>query len=58
MYTYLYSVFIKNPFTYLASVAELNLFYHFLALLRAHPILHVSRVRVKYSRPIKTSTKN
>jgi len=33
--------------------AELNLIYHFLALLGAHPILHVSGVRVNdlYSSP-------
>jgi len=29
------------------SNAELNPICHFLALLRAHPILHVSRMRVK-----------
>jgi len=29
--------------------AELNLICHLLALLGAHPILHLSRVRVKYS---------
>jgi hypothetical protein len=28
--------------------AELNLIFHFLALLGAHHILHVSRIRVKY----------
>jgi len=28
--------------------AELNPLYHFLALLGAHPILHVSGVRVKW----------
>jgi hypothetical protein len=28
--------------------AELNLFYHLLALLGAHPILHISRIKVSY----------
>jgi hypothetical protein len=31
--------------------AELNLICHLLALLGAHHILHVSRIRVKYSLP-------
>jgi hypothetical protein len=30
--------------------AELNLIYHLLALLGAHPILHISRIRVKERR--------
>jgi len=29
--------------------AELNPICHLLALLGAHPILHISRIRVKYS---------
>jgi t-SNARE complex subunit (syntaxin) len=33
------------------SNAELDLIYHLLALLGAHPILHVSRKRVNKSRP-------
>jgi len=31
--------------------AELNLFCHLLALLGAHPILHVSRIRVNEYKP-------
>jgi len=32
--------------------AELNPIWHFLNLLRAHPILHVSKVRVKRDKAI------
>jgi hypothetical protein len=31
------------------SNAELNPIYHLLALLGTHPILHVSRIKVKYT---------
>jgi len=35
--------------------AELNPFCHLLALLGAHPILHVSRIRVKITKQLSTS---
>jgi len=38
--------------------AKLNPICHLLALLRAHLILHVSRIRVKWTRPFRRKTKS
>jgi len=40
-----------GPMNFNPLNAELNPICHFLALLGAHPILHVSRIRVKFSKP-------
>ena len=37
-------------------IAELNHICQFLALLGAHPILHISRLRVKWTRPFRRKT--
>ena len=54
MYLYCFCVFVMTLIIDICAVNtlnnELNLIYHLLALLGAHHILHVSRVRFKHAR--------
>jgi len=48
--TYVLCQFCNSPCAVSLLNAELNPMYHLLALLGAHHILHVSRIRVKLAR--------